>query len=286
MEKTTVRDVGLATFSAAVLERSHTIPVVVDFWAPWCRPCLTLGPVLERLAEEANGAWELVKVNTDLEPEIAARYGIQGIPAVKGFRDGKMVSEFVGAVPERSIRDFLERIIPSEADRLVAEAQGRRAAGEKQEAEALFKEALRQQKNHTGATLGLAELLLERGDQAEARTVLEALPAGSEEGRQAAGMLKRLKFIAEAVSLPSLETAETALAANPEDLEAVWAVAMRSAAAGDYARALAGFLKIAEEDRRFKDDGGRKAMLDIFTILGADHELSMEFRPRLAGALH
>src|SRR6185312_2401476 len=111
MAKTTVRDVGLADFSAAVLERSHAVPVVVDFWAPWCRPCLTLGPILERLADEANGAWELVKVNTDQEPEIATRYSIQGIPAVKGFRDGKLISEFVGVVPERSIRAFLDGLI-------------------------------------------------------------------------------------------------------------------------------------------------------------------------------
>ncbi|MGH2387808.1 MAG: tetratricopeptide repeat protein [Chloroflexota bacterium] len=286
MEKTISRDVGLATFSASVLERSHTVPVVVDFWAPWCRPCLTLGPVLERLAEEANGAWELVKVNTDLEPEIAARYGIQGIPAVKGFRDGKLVNEFVGVVPEPAIRAFLERVMPSPVDRLVAEAQTKNAAGEKQEAESLFKEAIRQQKDHAGAALGLAELLLAQGNQTEARALLEEVPPGTEDGRQAAALLKRLKFIAEAASLPSREEADAVLAANPNDLTACWAAAMRAAADGDYAKALVGFLRIAEEDRRFQDDGGRKAMLDIFTILGPDHELSMEFRPRLAGALH
>jgi len=286
MAKTTVRDVGLADFSAAVLERSHAVPVVVDFWAPWCRPCLTLGPILERLADEANGAWELVKVNTDQEPEIATRYSIQGIPAVKGFRDGKLISEFVGVVPERSIRAFLDGLIPSGTDRLATEAQVKMAAGDKQGAESLFQEALRQQKDHAGAALGLAELLLERGDQDGARELLEALPPGSEESRQAAGILKRLKFSAEAASLPSREAGEAALAAHPHDLEAIWTVAMHAAAAGNYAKALSGFLHIAEMDRRFKDDGGRKAMLDIFTILGPDHELSMEFRPRLAGALH
>ena len=286
MEDTIVRDVGLATFEAAVLERSHSVPVVVDFWAPWCQPCLMLGPVLERLAEGANGAWELVKVNTDDEPEIAARYHIQGIPAVKGFRAGKVVSEFVGVVPERSIRAFLERIIPSHADRLVVKAQARLGAGDSPAAELLFAEALEHQQNHPGAALGLAELLIARGDEAGALPLLENLAPGTDEGRAAAVILKRLKFITEAVSLPSRESAEAALAAKPDDIAAVWTVATLAAAAGDYREALPRFLKIVEEDRRFQDDGARKAMLAIFTILGPDHELSMEYRPRLAGALH
>ncbi len=286
MEDTIVRNVDTASFDRDVLERSHTVPVVVDFWAPWCQPCLTLGPILERMAAEANGAWELVKINTDQEPEIAARYHIQGIPAVKGFRAGKMVSEFVGVAPERSIRAFLERVIPSRADQLVVEAQGRLEEGDTQRAETLYVEALGQEKNHPAASLGLAELLLERGAEAGARPLLESLVPGTEEGRAAAAILKRLKFSADADSLPSRDAAESALAANPDDIAAKWAVATRAAAVGDYDEALSLFLQVTQQDRRFQDDGGRKAMLDIFAILGADHELSREYRPRLAGSLH
>jgi putative thioredoxin len=286
VEDTIVRNIGTASFDQDVLERSHTVPVVVDFWAPWCRPCLMLGPILERMAAEANGAWELVKVNTDQEPEIAARYHIQGIPAVKGFRAGKMVSEFVGVVPERSIRAFLDRVIPSRADQLVVEAESLLGAGDKQKAELLFVEALGDQKNHPAASLGLAELLLERGDEAAARPLLESLAPGTDEGRAAAAILQRLKFSAEADSMPTRDAAEAALAANPDDIAAKWAVATRAAAVGDYDEALSLFLQITQQDRRFQDDGGRKAMLDVFAILGPDHELSREYRPRLAGSLH
>jgi putative thioredoxin len=286
VEDTIVRTVGTASFDRDVLERSHTVPVVVDFWAPWCRPCLMLGPVLERLATEANGAWELVKVNTDQEPEIAARYHIQGIPAVKGFRAGKMVDEFVGVVPERSIRAFLERVVPSRADQLVVEAQRLLEAGDKHGAEARFVEALGEQKNHPAASLGLAEILLDRGDEAGARPLLASLVPGTEEGRAAAAILRRLKFSNDAASLPTREDAKAALAANPDDIAAKWAVATRAAAVGDYEEALTLFLQITQQDRRFQDDGGRKAMLDIFAILGPEHELSQEYRTRLAGSLH
>jgi putative thioredoxin len=286
VEDTIVRNIGTASFDTEVLERSHTVPVVVDFWAPWCRPCLMLGPILERMAAEANGAWELVKVNTDQEPDVAARYHIQGIPAVKGFRAGKMVSEFVGVVPERSIRAFLERLVPSRADQLVVEARSRLKMGDQHQAELLFVEALGDQKDHAEAALGLAELMLERGDAAAARPLLENLPPGTDEGRAAAAILRRLKFSADADSLPTRDAAEAALAANPHDVAAKWAVATRAAAVGEYDEALSFFLQITQQDRRYQEDGGRKAMLDIFAILGPDHELSREYRPRLAGSLH
>lgn len=286
MEQAIAREVGQATFEKDVIERSRTVPVVVDFWAPWCQPCLMLGPVLERLAQQADGAWELVKINTDNEPALARRYGIQGIPAVKGFRDGKVVQEFVGVLPERSIRDFLARTIPSRADHLVTEAGKRLDAGDPAGAESLFRQALEAQPGHPAAGLGLARLLLERGEESAARELLEALPARGEEGREADALLKRLQFVQEAATLPSGVQATNALATNPDDVPALWTLATRAAATGDYAKALSRFLQVIDLDRRYKDDGGRKAMLAIFTILGPDHELSLTFRPRLAAALH
>lgn len=286
MEKTSEREITLATFEREVIDRSRTVPVVVDFWAPWCQPCLMLGPVLERLAEQADGAWELAKINTDYERELALRFGIQGIPAVKAFRDGKVVSEFVGVLPERSIRSFLARIIPSRADQLTAEARERISEGDRPRAESLLREALEQENNHAGATLALAEMLLEQGQEEAARPLLESLPPKSDEGRRAAALLKRLQFISDSIGLPSRQDALAALASNPDDISAIWALAVRAAGTGEYAEALSRFLDLLERNRQDQDDGARKAMLAIFTILGPDHELSMTYRPLLAAALH
>jgi len=122
-------DVPADRFEAAVLEESRRRPVVVDFWAPWCAPCRTLGPVLERLAAEAGGAWLLAKVNVDEAQELAGAFGVQGIPAVKAFRGGEVVDEFVGALPEGQVRAFLEGLAPGPADQAFAEAQAARRRG-------------------------------------------------------------------------------------------------------------------------------------------------------------
>ncbi len=286
MQETFVRNVTTATFDEQVLERSRQVPVVVDFWAAWCRPCLMLGPVLEKLAAAANGSWELVKVDIDHEPELAQRYKVQSIPAVKGFYDGHVADEFVGALPEREVRAFLTRLVPSHADALAVLGRQRRTAGDLKGAEAAFAEALKERPDHAKARLGMAELLAERGDADQALALLEAIPPHAEESRQAAALLARLQFVRDSADVLSHEEALKLLSANGSDLDALWALATHAAAGGDYAAALQYFLAVTETSRQYRDDGGRRAMLAIFTILGADHALSMEYRPRLAAALH
>src|ERR671937_1974430 len=169
MTTAAVMDVSATTFEADVIEASFERPVVVDFWAPWCGPCRMLGPLLERLAGEVGGAWVLAKVNVDQAPAVAARYGIQGIPAVKGFRDGRVAAEFVGAQPEPAVRRFLERLAPSTGDREVAEGQRRADLDDHAAAEAAFRRALAAQPDHPRALLGLGRVLVESGrfDEAE-----------------------------------------------------------------------------------------------------------------------
>jgi putative thioredoxin len=175
-----VIDVGEATFEREVVERSHAVPVVVDFWAAWCGPCRVLGPILEKLAAEAGGAWVLAKVDVDANPGLAAAFGVQGIPAVHAFKDGRAVASFVGAQPEASVRAWLRQLGPSPAEAHVAEAARAEAAGELEEARAGYRRALTEDPGHAGAVSGLArvELALRARDADEAtlRARFEAAP--------------------------------------------------------------------------------------------------------------
>ncbi|MGH2686797.1 MAG: thioredoxin domain-containing protein, partial [Actinomycetota bacterium] len=164
-----VIEVDQGDFQTKVLEASSTVPVVVDFWAGWCRPCLVLGPLLERLADEFGGRFVLAKVDVDANQELSSAFGIQGIPAVKAFVDGRVASEFVGAQPEPAVRRFLDSIVPSEADGLVASLPADDA-----QAESSLRSALEAEPGHPGASAALAGRLLERGDVEGARTVLSA----------------------------------------------------------------------------------------------------------------
>jgi putative thioredoxin len=170
-------DVTDATFEEAVLERSKQVPVVVDLWAPWCGPCRTLGPTIERVVDATEGRVELVKVNIDENPKVAATFQVQSIPAVYALKDGKVVDGFIGALPERDVAEFVSRLAPTEteADRLVA-------AGD----EASLRKALELDADHEGAVVGLAELLAERGEAEEALRLLARLPETAETRRVAA----------------------------------------------------------------------------------------------------
>ncbi|HEX2274737.1 MAG TPA: tetratricopeptide repeat protein [Acidimicrobiales bacterium] len=170
-------DVTDATFQRDVLDRSAQVPVVVDLWAEWCGPCRTLGPILERAVAASDGAVELAKVDVDRNPEVAAAFGVQSIPAVFAIRDGKVVDSFIGAVPERTVQEFVARLAPgrSAADELVARGD-----------EASLRAALELQPDHPGAVVALAELLVEKGDSEAALELLQRVPESSEVRRVAA----------------------------------------------------------------------------------------------------
>src|SRR2546428_4756961 len=163
-----VLDVGDHDFEREVLERSKSVPVVVDFWAPWCAPCRALGPVLERLAHEHAGAFVLARVNVDEAPAVSQAFGIQSIPAVKSFRDGALVAEFIGAQPEAAVRQFLAAVLPSHADRLALAGEAKATAGDAAGAAVAFQEALTREARHPRALLGLARLPAAAGQTAPA----------------------------------------------------------------------------------------------------------------------
>jgi len=277
-----VIEVSDRDFEQTVIEQSRRVPVVVDFWAPWCGPCRMIGPVLERLAAEANGAWILAKLNVDHNPQTASRYGIQGIPAVKGFRNGQVVSEFVGAVPEPQIRRFIDQLVPSAADSMAAEAQRLEAAGNLAQAETAYRHALRADANHPAALLGLGRILFQRDLFDEALATLQRVPLGKPERPEAESWIAKASFRQQAALSGGEVEARRRLAANPDDLDARLALAAAMAAKGSYRAALEGYLEVVRRDRGAFRNQARQAMLNLFVLLGDEHELTGEYRPQLA----
>ncbi len=261
-------DVRLQDFEQQVIARSRDVPVVVDFWAAWCGPCRTLGPVLERLEAEAAGAWVLAKVDVDAAPELAQRFGVQGIPAVKAFVDGRVVAEFVGAQPRAQVERWLRGVVPSEVDRLVAEGS-----------EASLRDALTRDPAHTLARAKLAFILV----QADPEAARALLPEGAEReaGRLAAQVRLRLEAGDE-----DPDALRARLEAEPGDHEARWRLAMTLAARDDLDAALGHLLDIVRANRKFRDDGARREMLRLFDVAGSRSPVSDRWRDRLAKVLY
>jgi putative thioredoxin len=248
-------DATTDSFQQAVLDRSREVPVVVDFWAAWCGPCRALTPALERAAEQRQGKVELVKVDVDANQPLSARYGVQGIPAVKAFRDGEVVDEFVGAIPQAAVERFFDGIVPSEADALAAEGD-----------EDSLRRALELDPRHVGAATALARIALERGDAQAAQDLLRNVTSD---------------FTAEGLAA----RAELITSGAPNDLSDV-SEGLEALRAGDHGtglQRLESALSIAQDETR---DLIRKAMVGVFAELGADHPLAREYRRKLAAALY
>lgn len=277
-----VFDAGDADFESAVIERSKQTPIVVDFWAPWCGPCRVLGPLLDRLADEYRGQFLVAKVNVDDNQGLAQALSIQSIPMVLGFRDAQVVAEFVGAQPEPAIREFLQRLLPSPADQLAAAGTKLLAEGKTQQAEAAFRDALAYDTGCEAAALGLARVLAARDEKDEVLALLERIlpgPLRQEADRLAAAIRIREAGGGDEAGL------RTKITADPADLEARMLLAQVLAAAGRHAEALEQYLEIVRRDRSFRDDAARKAMLDVFDLLGSGHELVEQYRSELAKVL-
>jgi len=276
-------EVGEDNFESAVVERSHQIPVVVDFWAPWCGPCRVLGPVLEKLAEEYAGKIVLAKVNVDDNPALAGAFGIQGIPAVKLIKDGQIAGEFTGALPEPAVREMLSRYLPSEYDTQAQEADALEEEGKGAQAKAIYQSILDAEPNHAKALLGLGRLLMNEGDRDSALNYLEKISLAADERKDADRLIARLQLRGD--DNADEATLREKLAAQPDSLEARFDLAQALAANENFEEALAQFLNIVKSDRNFRDDGARKAMVQIFDVLPPDDPLTDQYRSELAKVL-
>ena len=279
-------DVTEANFMQEVIEASRRAPVLVDFWAPWCGPCRSLGPILEKLAAEYQGRFRLAKVNSDENQQLSAQFGVRGIPNVKAFVGGKMVNEFTGALPESSVREFIDALLPSPAEPLRLEAQAARARGEADATRKLLLQAIRLDPKHEQARLDLVDVLLDAGDLSEAQRLLDEVIADARDRNRIDALSARLA-LAQGVPAGADEAAlRSRIAGNPDDLEARLDLANLLAARQDYGGALEHLLEIVRRDRAFRDDIGRRTMLQVFSLLGPDSDFLRTFRGELSRALN
>lgn len=272
------------TFETEVLQKSMTTPVLVDFWASWCGPCKTLGPILEKLAGEYNGAFELAKVDVDAEQQIAAAFQIRSVPTVFLIRDGQIVDGFPGALPEGQLRAFLKQhgVEPAEA-----------AANDEPEAltplspaeqAAALRQAIAAEPDRDELKLDLALALLATGDAAEAETLLDALPANLATDERALKARARLGFSALLKDAPPAQALEAALARDENDLRARYLLGVHKLVAGDAEGALEQFIELLRRDRTWEDGLARKALIDAFRVI-EDQDLVGKYRRRMSSLL-
>ncbi|MGQ0657545.1 MAG: thioredoxin [Chromatiales bacterium] len=279
-------DVDDRSFDQEVLQRSTKVPVLMDFWAEWCAPCKSLTPVLTRLAEQYAGGFILAKVNTDQNQQLAMQCGVRSLPTVLLIKGGQIVDGFIGAQPESAVRALLQRhqvapVEPAEETPLAAVATADRG-----EAIAQLRTALEKQPGDHRLHPQLAQLLIAEHRHDEAEEVLKQLPEDKQAGKEVAPLLVHIRFARALDGAPDASTLSQRLTQQSPDSETQYLLALRHALEGEHQAALDALLGLVQRDRQYGDDAARKAMVDVFTLLGGSGPLVKQYRSMLYSALN
>lgn len=285
-----IKDCGVTTFVADVIDASHQVPVIVDLWAPWCGPCKQIGPLLEKLVRQAGGAVRLVKINVDENQGLAGQLQVQSIPAVFAFHNGKLVDQFVGALPESQIKAFVERLIGDDGADLKAILAGAKLAletGDHEGAGELYLKVLAQDQANATALAGLMRCYMAGGEADKARGLLARLPADIAAHADIVSVRTALELAAQAPvqAEGAIAALRGTIKANPDDHQARHDLAMACFANGDHKTAVDELLEIVRRDRSWNDDAARKQLVKLFEALGATDPMMLAGRKRLSALL-
>lgn len=283
MQSPFVLNATAATFEKDVIEASKRLPVIVDFWAPWCAPCRALGPILEQLAAEYGGRFRLAKVNSDENLELSRQFTVRSIPDVRAFHGGRQIGQFLGALPEREVRDFIETVVPAPAEVERLRAAELRAARDHAGAAAALRKAVDLDPAHHLARIDLAELLIEAGQHEEAARQLEAVRPDVDWDARVEALKQTIAFARAGGSESDLSAR---IASNPSDLEARLALAGALASRRAWREAMDQLLEIIRRDKSWRDGQARRQLLAIFSLAAAQPDLVSEYRRKLASVLY
>lgn len=281
-----ITDVTNETFQAQVIERSHSVPVLVDFWADWCGPCQMLMPVLKKLVEEYDGKFVIAKVNTDEQRDLAKTHGIRSLPTMHIYKQGELAEEILAAQSEATMRIILDRYIERESDRIRARAKDAYRQGQHAEALALLDEAHSGEPDNHQLTLDYAELCLREGQLEKTDSLLAALPRDVRDETEAMRLRALLDFALAIRDAPSAGELETTIASEPDNLEARYQLGAWQVLNDHFEDALETFMQLLQRDRSFRDDAGRRGLLAVFELLDNKGELVTRYRRKLFTLLH